>query len=342
MSGDPDLARLSAGFEEARSAAPDRVVEADLRLAGRPVRATIVGEELARRALAPFAHLRAEANGGQPESELTIELWDGETAGVGLQFEEDLGVRRGAGSGEVMVASYPGIALTAIDRRTPRIVGWRRSAEQMPVEERWRPLPGILPFWYIDRGVNVLHAAMAGRDGEGVLIVGPSGAGKSATALACAAAGMEVVGDDQVGIEEADGGYRGHMLFATARLWPQMLEEHPRLACGGATEPLIDGKLLVIPGPQARMRPSARVRGMVVLRTGAERPGVVAATPGEALRASVPYSLVGVVGGGRWGMARIGELVRRLPLRALEVADGPEQAAELVDAALAELRAEVS
>jgi hypothetical protein len=340
MSADPDLARLAAGFEAARDVAPEQVVEADLRLAGRPARATIVGGELARRTLAPFSRLRLEPDEEAEEPELRIDLWDGEASGVDLGGAElELGVRRGAGDGAVMVAAMPPEALTAIDRPAQRIVGWRRSATQMPVEERWRPLPGILPFWYIDRGVNVLHAAVAGRDGEGVLIVGASGAGKSATALACAAAGMEVVGDDQVGIEEANGGYRAHMVYATARLWPEMLERDPWLACGGTTEPLEDGKLLVIPGPDADLRTQARVAGMVVLRTGAERGAVLAASPREALLASVPYSLVGVVGGGRWGMARIGELIRRLPLRTVAISEGPAQAAELVGRALAELRA---
>jgi hypothetical protein len=331
---EPEVERLRAGFAEATASAPEQVVEASLRLAGRPVRASVVGRRLADQVLAPFVHLRDPAARLEPP-ELQIELWDSEASGVPLPGA--LPERGISGSGRVMIAA-DAAALTAIDRPAARIVGWRRSHETLPVEERWRPLPGILPFWYLDRGVNIVHAAMVGRGGDGVLLVGPSGAGKSTTALACAAAGMELIGDDQVGISEQEGSFRAHMLFATARLWPEVVAGNPWLACEGTCEPLVDGKLLVIPGERAHTRTEGNVLGMLVLRTGASRSGLRSAGPGEALRASAPYSLVGVVGGGRWGLARIGALVRRLPLRALEVKGGPAEAATLVEEAFEELR----
>ena len=330
-----DLERLDSGFRAAVAAAPREVVEARLRLGGRAVTATVAGRELADLVLAPFAHLRDDADGEPPE--LRIELWDAAATGVPLDGALPARGAEASGDGGVVVAADT-TALTAIDRGAGRIIGWRPSAAELAVEERWRPLPAILPLWYLDRGIGVLHAAFVGRDGEGVLLVGPSGAGKSTTALACATAGMEMVGDDQVGLAEEDGAYRAHMLFGTARLWPEALERDPWLACGGAGERLPDGKLLVKPGPEAALRHSGRVRGMAILRTDASHSRVTPARPGEALLAIAPFSLLGVVGGGRWGMERIGVLVRSLPLRTVEVAGGPAEASALVEEAFEELR----
>ena len=67
----------------------------------------------------------------------------------------------------------------------------------------------------------------------GALVVGGPGAGKSTTALACAASGFGFLGDDHIGIEEADdGGFFGHSLYSTARLSSEQLVLNPELGCG--------------------------------------------------------------------------------------------------------------
>jgi hypothetical protein len=146
-----------------------------------------------------------------------------------------------------------------------------------------------------------------------------------------------MVGDDQVGVEADEGGYRAHMLYGTGRVFIETFERTPFLANGGSTEELRDGKVMVSP-PRERLATTARVRGIAVLRTGATRSAVAAATPGEALLACAPYSLVGVIGGARYGMERIAGMVRRLPLWRVEVAGGPEDAAELVGQVIDETR----
>lgn len=340
------LASLEAGFGRAAAAAEDELTEARLTLAGRPVRFRIVGRDLAKLILTPLAPLveprATETGAAEPGAagtpELEVGLWDGERAGVvpdGPFPEEVISVD--SETGPVVVGRAEG-ALSAIDRSAARIVGWRRSASAVLIEEYWRPLPQVLPFWYLDRGVSIVHAAMASRDGEGVLIVGPSGAGKSTTALACAAAGLRMVGDDQVGVEVTGGGYRAHMLYGTGRVFTATFDQNPFLANGGSAEELRDGKVMVSPPPE-RLARSARVRGIVVLRTGAAANAITEVSPGEALLACAPYSLVGVVGGARYGMERIAAMVRRLPLRRIEVAGGPREAAELVSATLAKLSA---
>jgi len=169
------------------------------------------------------------------------------------------------------------------------------------------------------------------------LIVGASGAGKSTTALACAASGLQMVADDQVGVEADGGGYLAHMLYGTGRVFTATFEANPFLANDGTAEELRDGKVMVSPPPE-RLARSATVRGIVVLQTGAERSAIATATPGETLLACAPYSLVGVVGGAGYGMRRLTEMVRTVPLRRIEVKGGPEEAAELVSQVLDEVR----
>lgn len=328
------LEALGEGFERAAAAAPEEVVETRLRLARRPARFRIAGRELARLILTPLAPLIEEGDTEPPQLEAGI--WDGEATGVGFDGplpEEMMSVD--SEDGPVVVGHVEG-AVSAIDRPRAQIFGWRQSAEAVMIEEYWRPLPQVLPFWYLDKGVSVVHAAMAARDGEGVLIVGPSGAGKSTTALACAAHGLQMVGDDQVGVEADGDGYRANMLYGTGRVFAEAFERNPFLLNGGSAEELRDGKVMVSPAPE-RLARNARVRGIVIQRTGAKQSAVAEATPGEALLACAPYSLVAVVGGAAYGMTRIAGMVRRLPLRRVEVAGGPEEAAELVASVIDEV-----
>ena len=58
------------------------------------------------------------------------------------------------------------------------------------------PFRTILTWWAADRGLAMVHAsAVAWGDGA-ALIAGGSGAGKSTTAMACLAAGLDLLGDD--------------------------------------------------------------------------------------------------------------------------------------------------
>jgi len=68
---------------------------------------------------------------------------------------------------------------------------------------------------------QVLHAGAVAHDGAAVLFVGVGGAGKSTTALACALAGADFLGDDLVLVDTGDPGGAGlvvHSMFATAKL----------------------------------------------------------------------------------------------------------------------------
>jgi hypothetical protein len=68
---------------------------------------------------------------------------------------------------------------------------------------------------------QVLHAGAVAHDGAAALLVGVGGVGKSTTALACALAGADFLGDDLVLVEAGAPGGAGptvHCMFATAKL----------------------------------------------------------------------------------------------------------------------------
>ena len=201
------------------------------------------------------------------------------------------------GTGERLIVHSDDGLTTALDRVDGAIVGWRATAFSAP-EEGWRTLPWMLPVWYLDQGVQVVHAGLVGRDGVGVLIVGEGGSGKSTTCLAAATAGLEFLGDDFVGIEEDGNGWIGHSLSCTSRTTLDTLERHPEIA-GGLQVGESEGKNIVFLGAEAT-RPSIPVAGILMPRLSVERTARSPAS-GTSGRDRVPADLARPGGRARAG-----------------------------------------
>jgi hypothetical protein len=326
------LAQMRAGFAAAAAACPDEVAEQRVRLAGRPALFRVAGAALAKRTLDPLRHLiDPDPNG---DLELTVELWDEAATGVPLpapppesSFEQ--------ADDRWIVHSGPGL-MTVLDRPEGVVAGWRATAFAAP-EEGWRTLPWILPVWYLDGGVQVVHAGLVALNGAGVLLAGEGGSGKSTTCLAAATAGLDFLGDDFVGIEKSGGGWIGHSLSSTSRTTYDTLERHPEIA-GGLEIGESEGKNIVFLAP-ADTGASVPIAGILLPRLGGERAGRSPATGAEVLTAFLPTSLIMVVGPGGERMARLGRLARSLPAQWIEVTGSPQEVAAEVRRALEELTA---
>lgn len=306
------------------------LTESHLRLAGRPVTYRIAGAALATRTLAPLAHLADRDPPDQPT--LTVELWDEAATGVPLPFAQP--PRSVRAEGDRLVTHSDAGVLTTLDRERGLIAGWRERADVAP-EEGWRTLPWLLPVWYLDRGAQMIHGGLVALGGRGVLLVGEGGSGKSTTCLACAASGLEFLGDDFVAIEETGDGWLGHSISRTARTTYDTLERHPKLAAGlevGESE----GKNIVFIGDDSA-RASVPIDAILLPRTGAARSGLRAASGAEVVTAFLPTSLVGSPGSGADRMARLGRLARSLPASWLELSGSPAEAATVVRGVLEEL-----
>ena len=310
--------------------ATEEVVELELALAGRQVRARIVGRELAARTLRPFSHLGANGRTGTPA--LTVDLRDEALTGRVRRRTRSARVRSSADAS--WVARADSSSLLTLDRVRGRIRGSIADGRRVPADQLAKPLPVVLPLWYLDRSVGVVHAAAVADERGAVLLAGAAGAGKSTAGLACAAAGYAFLADDQVGLERDGDSFIAHSLYSTARLEAGHLGRHAELSCGAPVEDVRDDKLLLFVGESAsvRLSRSQPVRALALL--GPERHAATRRVSGsEALLALAPTSLLGVVGGGHWGLRLLGELVERVPRFRLATSD-PDRLPSLVSAML--------
>jgi hypothetical protein len=87
---------------------------------------------------------------------------------------------------------------------------------------RAQPAHHALAAWLSGPTVQMVHAGAVARDGRGVLFIGVGGRGKTTTALACARAGCQFLGDDlcvvEAGDREGTVPPRIHGIYASAKL----------------------------------------------------------------------------------------------------------------------------
>jgi hypothetical protein len=191
----------------------------------------------------------------------------------------------------------------------------------VPWHERGAPLRPALHRWAALAGRHFVHAAAVATEAGGVLLAGPSGSGKSTTALACLEAGLDYAGDDYVILE----GRQAHCLYSTAKLDLGALERLPGLA--PAVTDLRRGRedkaVLDVHAHRAdRVRSPLPVDAIVIPTVGGSGPPRTRpASPGEALRALAPTTLIQLPGAAHERMQAMAKLVRRVPAYRVELGD---------------------
>lgn len=343
------LQSLDAAFTRASAARPEQLVERTYYFAGQPVRVRVVGRALAAHIARPFAHLAAPFPADTPPA-LAIDLWDEAITGVSCPVGWDLdaaesgitavdGVLPYSFRGRLVHCALPNSATWySLDRA--RMIGWRASADRLSPIERTRPLPVLLSLWYRVHGVQIVHGGLVARDGRGVLLVGPSGSGKSTASLACLYAGFAFLGDDHTGLQPLpDGTFSGHSLFGSCRLDARQLASFPRLAAHAHPVDDPEGKALLFP-PEVfpdRAPHQARIDALalpIVVGRGPSR--IRHALPAEALRALAPSTLLQMAPApGSPGLARMAQLVRRIPSYHLDLGSDIDDIPACIDRMLA-------
>lgn len=161
----------------------------------------------------------------------------------------------------------------------------------MAGDSRSHPASFALASWLSGPRAQVLHAGAIAYGGAAALFIGSSGVGKSTTALACAMAGADFLGDDLVLVETADRPLEApvvHALFATAKLnddsataldargWPTL----------GVTP---KNKAVIAVGGRMKVARSAPIVALIVLAPPASgRSAPEPLRPGEALALLMP------------------------------------------------------
>lgn len=331
-----DLARAASSLRSAFERATSRGAtcsESWYDLGDHAVRLRVIGHRLARSISTPFSHLAIPDPGGK-RADLTVELWDVEESGIacplgpGPDDVPETGVVRISPDGN-LVAHERRHSRVVLDRRARRLVGYVTSDRQLHFVERARPLNLPLAVWCGDEDIHLVHAALVARNGAGVLLGGVGGAGKSTSALACAAAGFDFLGDDCVAIRPmADGTFEGCSLYNSVTFAPEHLARLGvrGVAPGDSSSGPKDKAVVCLAGvPALRLGRVAPIRALAFPRIVAARRGTVRrAAKGDALLALAPSSLVKRAVPIRACLTRMARLVERVPAYWLEL--GPDLA----------------
>lgn len=231
---------MKASFVQATNIGRGRLRELYYRFAGRSVSVRIVGDELAEHFSRPFAHLETSET-PPPAPYLTIDLWDEEITGIPCPAalpHGDIGPKWVVGDG-IFTASPDGRfvgyqfrqSMTWLDRKAQHVIGWTASGKKLSLYERGKPLHLLLSVWYHDQDMQVIHAGLVSRNGQGVLFPGMGGSGKSTSALACLSSGFDYLGDDYIGLQASpDGTFMGHSIYNSTWLEPDHMAHFPLLS----------------------------------------------------------------------------------------------------------------
>jgi len=119
-----------------------------------------------------------------------------------------------------------------LDKLRNKAIYWAPDFREIPYADRAFPLRTILNWWMQARSRQIIHGAAVGNRDGGVLILGQSEAGKSTVSLACLAAGMYFLGDDNIllGLDSTPYIYS---LYSSAKLYPHDLPKFPFLGSVG-------------------------------------------------------------------------------------------------------------
>jgi hypothetical protein len=340
---------MLAGFERARKQTGPPVEHA-YRFGTNIVRFLFAAESLIDALTPAVAHLRV-ANEGR--ADLTVHLWDTRTTGeplsplVGLLTEKIasnvfkwLTARHeivGISNSRVPATldQWSG-AFSLYDRETARAVYWVPDAAAVPYFERGAPLRTLLSWWLSDVGYQSVHAAGVGGPDGGVLLAGKGGSGKSTTALRCLDAGMQYLGDDYC-MFSVGAPFRAFSMYNTGKLdgiadlqrQPRYLPmvENPEAA---GTEKLLMFLDRHFPDRMARSFP---IRAVLVPQvTDGPATTLTEMSPGVALAALGPTTLLQRPGAAEHALAAMGELVRSVPCYRLGLGtDGADVAGLIAD-----------
>ena len=223
---------MGRAFKRAMRQFPETVQESGYIFGGHYVRIRLVGSQLAQHIAQPFSHLRTETT--EPNTpKLTIDLWDENATKIRCYT----GLRAGSpGWTSVTSKSFDGQfigqlqpnTLTCFDRNAQHIVGSIAWSNRIFTYERAKPLSRLLLEWHNDQDIQVIHAGLVTRHGQGVLFAAKSGSGKSTSSLACLCAGFHFLGEDLIGLQiMGDGSFVGHSLYNSVFLESGHLERFP-------------------------------------------------------------------------------------------------------------------
>jgi hypothetical protein len=323
------------GFAAAWELNPSKRRQSTCTFAGRRAHIRVVGVQAARKLTKALSHLMlpCDSDGAQ----LKIDIWDESETSISCPVEPEPVEKHVAGSTwyvefglilgspeDLFVGCQRPQVLAWFSRGTQHLVCCLHASENLPVYDLGKPLLFPLLLWHSDRGMEVIHACLISKSGQGVLFAGRGGIGKSTSALTCVEAGFSYLGDDYIALEAAgDGSFVGHSLYSSTWFMADHLARFPRL----------------IPHAVYARRPDQEKSLVLALPrvNGVSSPRLRRASRAEALFALAPKSLILLPSSGAKSLENLVRLAERVPCFWLELgqdmSEVPDRVEELIDLA---------
>ena len=268
-----------------------------LSLAGRRIRLIAAGPAMLSFVGPAFAHLPRLAD--DVPADLTVYLWDSETTGgtyPDLPLPPVEQAALGVVTSDDIVASYSSVerSIRILRRSTNEAFVVADRVDTIPWWERLAPLRNLLSWWFVGQGMLLAHTAAVSTADGAALLIGPGGSGKSSTALACLAAGLGYLGDDNVIIDPESR--KVWSVYTSAKLVAEHHDRYPHLMTTDSTDADKPGfaKQIGWPGVEFADRVVLRadIRALVLpIVTGGSHCRMLPSTTGRALLALAPTTM---------------------------------------------------
>ena len=191
---------------------------------------------------------------------------------------------------------------------------WFPDIVQLPPWAKASPFRIKLSWLCNLHRMQIVHGAAVGIRGRAVLLAGKGGSGKSTTALACALAGFDYLGDDYCAVEPAAGTI--HMIYRTAKFFVPTLEMIPALAASVVNRDRMDVEkgVIFLQPKNASLVGSAELSAILLPRVGTQSTTTLyPAKHNDTINAILPSTVGGLMGGTSATPRLILELVRSVP-----------------------------
>lgn len=330
---------MRGAFERAMNQFSETVHESSYIFGGCHVCIRIVGCQLAQHIVQPFSHLQIPTTGSNAP-QLTIDLWDENATDIRC-YTGSRGTCHGwtdvtsmSSDGRFIGQLQPN-TLTCFDRNAQHIVGSIAWSNQIFIYERAKPLSRLLLEWHNDQDIQVIHAGLVSRDGQGVLFVARSGSGKSTASLACLCAGFHYLGEDFIGLQRArDGSFVGYSLYNSVFLETGHLERFPEFmpyVIKGQPHEVKSVVVLSHIFPK-RLERVAPIRAVVLPKVvDAPKSRFRPVSKARALLALGTSSLIEIPSRGMESFAKLAQLVEQVPTYWLELGRDLESIPACID-----------
>ncbi len=338
-------------FDEAWKVHPSKRWQSTFIFSGKRVHFRVVGAQAATKLTRALSHLMIPR--GAESAQLKIDIWDQSETSISCPVEPEPVEKHISGStwyvefGLILGSSEDAFVgcqrpklLTWFNRDTRHLVGCVHASDNLPLYDLGKPLLFPLLLWHSDQNVEVSHACLISKRGQGVLFAGRGGVGKSTSALACIEGGFSYLGDDYIALERTgDGSFAGHSLYSSTWLMADHIPRFPKLVPHAlyAPRPEQEKSLVFLSDVfPHQLATSVPIRAVALPRvTGASSPRVRRASRAEALFALAPKSLILLPSSGAKGWENLVRLAERVPSFWLELGENmsevPDRIEELIN-----------